>query len=234
MHLVHFSSVHSNYYTAWKYATKEDAQYEEREGHADLSDTPGPSTIRAHEALQKRRKLRHKQQVGERTADGETVDRSNAPGQSERRVKRRERLTSFEVSEIIVSNNVKDRTQLLAYANMQKNEGKTVLAEFVMNRGTKVVNELFEAAWEMHKAQETLRRREKCRIDLLREAASEECICRIQGQWEVCALEVLHVNDVPPQQFRESVKVLLEKGRSIQNTAASCLLAQRIVGIPSF
>ena len=49
-------------------ATKEDAQYEENEGHPDLSDTPGPSTIRAHETLQKRRKSRHKQHVDERTA----------------------------------------------------------------------------------------------------------------------------------------------------------------------
>ena len=55
---VHFSSVYANYYTAWKYGTKEDAQYEESEGHPDLS--PCPSTIRAHEALQKRRNSRHK------------------------------------------------------------------------------------------------------------------------------------------------------------------------------
>ena len=101
-------------------ATKEDAQYEESEGHPDLSDTPGPSTIRAHEVLQKRRKSRHKQQVGERTADRETVDRSNAPEQSERRVKRRERLTSFEVSEIIVSKNVKDRTSTVGVCKYAK------------------------------------------------------------------------------------------------------------------
>ena len=118
------------------------------------------------------------------------------------------------MSEIIVSKNVKHRTQLLAYANMQKNGWKMVLAELVMKHRTKVVNELIEAAWEMHKAQEKLHQRGKCRIDWLSKAASEECICWMQGQWKVCALEVLHVNDIPPQQFRDSVKVLLEKGRS--------------------
>ena len=132
------------------------------------------------------------------------------------------------MSEIIVSKNLKDQTQLLAYANIQKNKGKTILAEFVMNRGTKVVNELIEAAWEMHKAQETLRRGEKCRIYLLREAASEECICQIEGQWKVCAVEFLHVNDIPTQQFRESVKVLLEKCWSKYRNVM--LTAQRIVG----
>ena len=161
---VQFYSVRSNYYTPWKYATKENAQYEESEGHSDLSDTLGPSTIRAHQGLQKWRKSRHKQQVVQRTTDCKTVHRSNAPEQNERGVKRRERLT-FEVSEIIVSKNVKHRTQLLAYANMQKNGWKMVLAELVMKHRTKVVNELIEAAWEMHKAQEKLHQRGKCRID---------------------------------------------------------------------
>ena len=38
---VHFSSVHTNYYTAWKYVTKEDQHCVESEGHPDLKNSEG-------------------------------------------------------------------------------------------------------------------------------------------------------------------------------------------------
>ena len=47
---VHFSSVHANYYSAWKYVTKEDKHPLESEGHPDLTNSEGPSTMKASEA----------------------------------------------------------------------------------------------------------------------------------------------------------------------------------------
>ena len=41
---------------------------------------------------------------------------------------------------------------MLALAHMQKNEGKTDMAEFIVNRGSKVVNEVLRTAWEMEEA----------------------------------------------------------------------------------
>ena len=41
---VHYSSTHANYYTAWRYVTNQDQEYEESEGHPDLPDYSGPST----------------------------------------------------------------------------------------------------------------------------------------------------------------------------------------------
>ena len=35
---VHFSGIHRNYFSAWKYLTKEDKEFVERPGHPDLSD----------------------------------------------------------------------------------------------------------------------------------------------------------------------------------------------------
>ncbi len=46
--LVHFSSLHANYYTAWRYVTKEDQSTEESEGHPDLKNSNGPKTMNAH------------------------------------------------------------------------------------------------------------------------------------------------------------------------------------------
>ena len=45
---VHFSSVHANYYTAWKYVTKDDEHSIESEGHPDLNNSEGPSTSKTH------------------------------------------------------------------------------------------------------------------------------------------------------------------------------------------
>ena len=63
--------------------------------------------------------------------------------------KRKKRLSSFELSEIIVTKEIKTRTQLLAYANNQKCQGKNDIAEFIVNRGPRVVSEVLTTAWEI-------------------------------------------------------------------------------------
>ena len=35
---VHFSDIHRNYFSAWKYVTKQDKEFVESPGHPDLSD----------------------------------------------------------------------------------------------------------------------------------------------------------------------------------------------------
>lgn len=55
---VHFSSVHVNYYSAWKYVTKEDGEYEQSDKHPDLTSSQAPSTMTAYQALSGRRRAR--------------------------------------------------------------------------------------------------------------------------------------------------------------------------------
>ena len=66
---------------------------------------------------------------------------------------------------------------------------------------------------EMIKAEETLRRRNKSRMDILQEVYKTECTCEADGEWDTCALEILHNNDILPQQFAMCVKEALMKGR---------------------
>ena len=112
--VTHFSSLHSNYYSAWRYVTKSDEQCIESEGHPDLTDNL-PRTLEA--SLAKR----------ERCTGGK------AP--------KKKRMSAFEVSEVIRSKNIKTETELLALAEEQRVEGKTNLAEFVVNRGPKWVSD---------------------------------------------------------------------------------------------
>ena len=44
-------------------------------------------------------------------------------------------MSCYDVAEIIVAKKIKTGTGLLFYARQQKQEGKTDLAEFVINRG---------------------------------------------------------------------------------------------------
>ena len=100
----------------------------------------------------------------------------------------------------------------MAFANAQKRKGKMELAEFVMNQGTKAVNELITNAWSKENAEATMRR-EKSRMEILNEALETECSCKMHGEWETYALVTLHNNDIPPLQFSSGVKELLLKGR---------------------
>ena len=53
---VHFSEIHSNYYSTWKYVTKEDKHYIQSLDHPDLTNTGPPRTTMASIAAQSRSK----------------------------------------------------------------------------------------------------------------------------------------------------------------------------------
>ena len=62
--------------------------------------------------------------------------------------KKRKRLRAYEVAEIVISKGVRNRKESMkwnAFANMQEEE-KIDLAELIVNRGAKIVNEVFETA----------------------------------------------------------------------------------------
>lgn len=116
---VHFSSIHINYYSAWKYVTKEDGLYVQSAEHPDLTDNHAPLTMRVHEVLGERRLTR--------LISNESI-LSNVDELKEGRDKKRRRLSAFDVSQVIISKYLRDRTALLAFANVQKRQGKTDLA----------------------------------------------------------------------------------------------------------
>ena len=65
-------------------------------------------------------------------------------------------MTSYELSEIILAKNIKSRTELLALAREQKLEGKTDIAEFIVNRGAKVVADVLATTWELENSKDNL------------------------------------------------------------------------------
>ena len=82
-----------------------------------------------------------------------------------------------------------------------------------MNRGSKVVAEVLETAWEVEDAEKTLERQRKSRLQLLEEARLGECVENCNGDWLICAREVLERNGVEESYFAEQVYERLDKGR---------------------
>ena len=93
--------------------------------------------MNAHNAKrQLRRKRSAQRHFDEENEDDKTVDEDETlaediSGSGKEKQKKRKRLSAYEFSETIVSKGLKIRTDVLAFANMQKNEGKTDLAEFI-------------------------------------------------------------------------------------------------------
>ena len=126
--------------------------------------------------------------------------------------KRSKRLSCYEVSNIILEKKIQNRTEILVLASAQKAEGKTDLAEFVMNRGNRAVEECISTAWEMEKASDVLQRRKLTRVQILEKCLQDPCTAECDGRWAVCAQQLLAWNHVPIEVFTEAVRNLLEQG----------------------
>ena len=73
-------------------------------------------------------------------------------------------------------------TELQALAQQQKREGKTDLAELLLNRSSRAILDILNTCWEMAEAEQKLARDKKTRIDLLQDALEGACICNQSGR----------------------------------------------------
>ena len=151
---VHFSNIHHNYYSAWKYTTKKDRYVMESKDHPDLWDSKPPKTQSA--SISRKHKVVENEDDEPSNFSSDNNDDISSEGlystscsKQSRTKQRKKRMTSFELSELIVRKGMKSQTELLAYANEQKLIGKSDIAEFIVNRGPRVVSEVLATAWEM-------------------------------------------------------------------------------------
>ena len=87
------------------------------------------------------------------------------------------------------------------------------LAEFIINRGSKVVQEVISSAWEMEEASEALIRSRLTRLKILEKALQNPCNKQCKGQWLECTKQLLSWNDISVQTFSLAVRNLLKMGR---------------------
>lgn len=210
---VNYSSRHHNYYSAWKYVTKTDNNYLESGDHPDLKNSHEPRTSSASRARRSSKRSRKGNGCRDGDDQGSEEDIEDAEQMTSKKTRKKKRLSAFEVSEIIVEKKLKSLVELQALAYEQKKEGKTDLAEFLVNRTPRAVADVLTSAWEIENSQSKLARSKKTRIELLQDARETECVEGCNGKWQICAAEILANNSVPLQVFRDAVCDLLIKGR---------------------
>ncbi len=193
---VNFSNRHHNYYSAWQYTTKEDSLYVESPNHPDLANYWEPISSEGSRARTRN------------ATEGENESVSNR-----KRKRWRKNLSVYDVSQIAVQKGIKSRLELLVLANQQKNEGKTDLAEFIANRGSKAVDEALLVGWEMEEAEEKLERSKLSRTEIVYREMGNQCAEGCGRRWLQMAEDILQRNNIPKLRFAEAVRNLLEHGR---------------------
>ena len=191
---VNFSNRHDNYYSAWKYTTKEDLEYIQSEGHPDLTNAQPPQTTRASGAWRRGAKS------GTTPRGGKTKTRKR-------------QLSVYEVSQLVVTKKIKSRIELLSFAQQQQREGKTDLAQFIANRGSKAVDEAIRVGWELKEAPSLLLRYRQSRLERLQVAFEGDCILNCNKKWLELARNILMRNNIEISEFVGAVRLLLEQGR---------------------
>ena len=101
--------------------------------------------------------------------------------------------------------------ELLAYANNQKKEGKTDLAKFIANSGAKAVDEALSVGWELEEAEQKMERSKTSRPEILYSQIGKECI--VGCRWLQMVRNLLQRNNINGEQFSETIRDLLDKGR---------------------
>ena len=104
---VNFSDNHSSYYTAYRYVTKEDREALDSPKHPDLSDVV-PRTEAAITSRKRKAKAKGK-------------------GQAKKRSQRSERLSVYDVFQIVQSKGITSRLELVCLGIEQIREGKSSL-----------------------------------------------------------------------------------------------------------
>ena len=205
---VHFSDKHYGYYAAYNYAVKYDKEPFLSPGHPNLPDAKYPKTKICSQALRRSTALKRKSLQNESEPTPSTSGVSSSQGS-----KKMKRLSNFEVSEYLLKNSIKNDTELLALANVQKEEGKTDLAEFILKKTPKALNELIACTWRMQEAPSRIDRANKSRFEVIVETVDKDCVPQCGGEWLVCAKQVLRNNKIHPFVFADALRNLLVKGR---------------------
>ena len=72
--------------------------------------------------------------------------------------------------------------------------------------------DVLQIAWEMEHSEETVKRQNKSRMELLYECLAEECSDVCNRQWITCAKDVLIRNGISVVKFARAIVESLDKG----------------------
>ena len=105
------------------------------------------------------------------------------PKRGGKRKRGNERLTVYDITQLIQAKKIRTRLELVSLAVIQNKDGNTSLAQFIANRGSAAVDEALSLAKEFSEAGEKFSRSQKSRVQILREAFESNCVAGCEGKW---------------------------------------------------
>ena len=198
---LHFSEQPYGYHVAYKYVCKNKPFTDvlHSPGHPNLQEIGSPKTKRAFTKFSDNAKRRRM---------SVQANNENQPSASNTK-----KLSNVDVSEFIVANNIRSDRELMVVAKTRHSEGEKDLYKFIINKSSKSLSELLDMTWKMNDASKNVQRGNESRMSILRAHLEEECQPECQGEWLVCAKQVLQQNGINLYCFASALRQLLEKGR---------------------
>ena len=194
--VVDFSDKHNFYISAYRYLCRQDNNVAHSQGHPNLAKAKSPRTKKSIES---------NRAASEKRRSPSACSVKTAP--------KKNRLTNSELSDFIKEHNIKNYLELLAIAQIRKEEGETDIHEDVLSHQEKYVKELIKKTWDMVEAPENLKQLNLTRMEELEAAAKTNCITGCNKQWLECALELLRLNNVDLSVFSDALYNSLRYGR---------------------
>ena len=201
--VVNFSNKPNHYIAAYRYVTKEDMDVYLSDGHPNLDNVSSPTSNKGTQAYREKRKLVNTHSSTTATPYVKKTKHSIKP----------RRLSNFEVSDFITKNNIQSSTELFSVAHERKEAGQIDLANFLLSRSPKCVEDLLSSTSKLNNSTKLLLRSKLSRMDIIREKSSSTCIQDCNKIWLKSALEVLTSNKIHPIIFASAMRELLCKGR---------------------
>jgi hypothetical protein len=203
---LHFSDQSHGYHVAYKYVCKNKPFTDvlHSPGHPNLREIGSPRTKRAFTQSSNNAK---KKRIASSTNNAE-ISEKILPSSSQPK-----KLSSLEVSEFIVANDIRNDSELMAVAKSRHSEGEKDLYKFIINKSSKSLSELIDTTWKMNDASKNVQRARQSRMAILRVHLEKECLPGCNGEWLECAKQVLQQNGINLYYFASALRQLLENGR---------------------
>lgn len=198
--VVNFTGDHDNYYSAYKYITKEDPDVYHSTGHPNLKEAVSPKTKHCLKAWRKRKSTNESSEPSSSC----TSNHSETPTKSAK-------ITALSLSKFLVENNIKTRKDLFAIAKKQQRDGKEDLYSFCLT--SPILDRIIDNTWELEEAPEIVESNNVPRMDVIKNNALGNCAGDCDGLWLKCAKEVLNQNDVCVKEFSKAMRKLIQEGR---------------------
>ena len=178
---VHFSDADNNYWSVFKYITKNDPNIFLSSNHSNMQEMSSPETKVCVQAIRQKRKSRSTD------TSGDQVSTTTKPPKTVLAT------WKFQSSSLATKSAMK-MNSLLLHTHKKK----------------KSLSDLFASTKWLEAATERIQRASMSRMDLIGKAyQKDDCVC--EGQWLTCANQVMVSNGVHPHVFADRVRTLLSK-----------------------